>query len=176
MSYVPDVFGTNRRQVESLAALAGAGRDQLDATYLTLTANVVTAAIFTEAGLRAQIAATERVIELEREALSVLRRELELGAIAEGDVYAQEAALAQIETTLPPLNRQLHQTRDSLAALTGQLPADMKPCASNSTSCIAAALGNLPHQQRLELYGRAGGGDLLGQFGRPGRRCSCLRR
>lgn len=126
VSYVPDVFGTNRRQVESLAALAEAGRDQLDATYLTLTANVVTAAI-TEAGLRAQIAATERVIELEREALSVLRRELELGAIAEGDVYAQEAALAQIETTLPPLNRQLHQTRDSLAALTGRLPADMKP-------------------------------------------------
>lgn len=126
VSYVPDVFGANRRQVESLAALAESSGFQLDATYLTLTANVVTAAV-QEAGLRAQIAATERVIALEREALSVMRRELELGAIAEGDVYAQEAALAQLETTLPPLRRQLQTTRDLLAVLTGRLPADFKP-------------------------------------------------
>jgi NodT family efflux transporter outer membrane factor (OMF) lipoprotein len=126
VSYVPDIFGANRRQVESLAALAEASRYQLDATYLTLTANVVTAAI-QEAGLRAQIKATEQVIALEREALSVLRRELELGAIAEGDVFAQDAALAQLEGSLPPLNRQLQQTRDSLAVLTGHLPAEFKP-------------------------------------------------
>jgi NodT family efflux transporter outer membrane factor (OMF) lipoprotein len=126
VSYVPDVFGLNRRQVESLAALADVSRFQLDAAYLTLTANVVTTAI-QEAGLRAQIAATVRVIALEREALSVLKRELELGAIAEGDVFAQEAALAQLEATLPPLNRQLQTARDSLAALLGRLPADFKP-------------------------------------------------
>jgi NodT family efflux transporter outer membrane factor (OMF) lipoprotein len=126
VSYVPDVFGANHRQVESLAAVAEADRFQLDATYLTLTANVVTAAV-QEAGLRAQIAATERVIELERESLAVLRREWELGAVAEGDVYAQDAALAQLESTLPPLRRQWQWTRDSLAALTGHLPVDFKP-------------------------------------------------
>jgi NodT family efflux transporter outer membrane factor (OMF) lipoprotein len=126
VSYVPDVFGANRRQVESLAALAEASLFQLDATYLTLTANVVTTAI-QESGLRAQIAATERVVALEREALSVLRRELELGAVAEGDVFAQEAALAQLEATLPPLHRQLATARDALSALTGHLPADFKP-------------------------------------------------
>jgi NodT family efflux transporter outer membrane factor (OMF) lipoprotein len=125
VSYVPDVFGANRRQVESLAALAEANRFQLDATYLTLTANIVTTAI-QESGLRAQIAGTERVIALERDSLSVLRRELELGAIAEGDVFAQEAALAQLEATLPPLRRQLQMTHDSLAALTGHLPADFQ--------------------------------------------------
>ena len=125
VSYVPDVFGLNRRQVESLAATAEASRFQLDATYLTLTANVVAAAV-QEAGLRAQIAATEQVIALERESLAIMKRELELGAIAEADVYAQEAALAQLEATLPPLRRQLHQTRDQLAALTGHLPADFK--------------------------------------------------
>jgi NodT family efflux transporter outer membrane factor (OMF) lipoprotein len=126
VSYVPDVFGANRRQVESLAAIAEASRFQLDATYLTLTANVVAAAI-QEAGLRAQIAATERVVALEREGLSVLRRELELGAVAEGDVFAQDAALAQLEATLPPLHRQLQSSRDLLAVLTGHLPADFKP-------------------------------------------------
>lgn len=126
VNYVPDIFGLNRRQVESLAAQAEASRFQLNATYLTLTANVVTAAI-QEASLRAQLAATLSVISLERESLSVLRHELELGAIAEIDVYAQEAALAQLEASLPPLNRQLQQTHDQLADLTGHLPPDLKP-------------------------------------------------
>ena len=126
VSYVPDVFGSNRRAVESLAAQAEASRFQLDATYLTLTANVVTTAI-QEAGLRAQIAGTERVIVLERESLEVLRRELELGSIAEVDVYAQDAALAQLEGTLPPLRKQLHQAQDQLAMLTGHLAAEFKP-------------------------------------------------
>jgi NodT family efflux transporter outer membrane factor (OMF) lipoprotein len=126
VTYVPDVFGANRRAVESLSAQAEASRFQLDATYLTLTANVVTAAI-QDAGLRAQIDATTRMIALEREALLVLRRELELGAVAEADVYGQDAALAQLEATLPPLNRQLQQTRDLLAVLTGRLPADYEP-------------------------------------------------
>jgi NodT family efflux transporter outer membrane factor (OMF) lipoprotein len=126
ISYVPDIFGANRRAVESLEAQAEASRFQLDATYLTLAGNVVTTAI-QEAGLRAQIAATQRVIALERESLTVLRRQLELGAIAEVDVYAQDAALAQLEGTLPPLNKQRFQAQDQLAILTGHLPADFAP-------------------------------------------------
>jgi NodT family efflux transporter outer membrane factor (OMF) lipoprotein len=126
VSYVPDVFGANRRQLESLAAQAQVSRFQLDATYLTLTDNVVNAAI-QEAGFRRQISATEQVIALEKESLAVLKRELDLGAVAEVDVYAQEAALAQLEATLPPLRRQLQTTRDQLAVLTGHLPADFKP-------------------------------------------------
>jgi NodT family efflux transporter outer membrane factor (OMF) lipoprotein len=126
VSYAPDIFGANRRQVESLAAQAEAARYQLDATYLTLTANVVTAAI-QEAALREQIDATTKVITLERESLDVLKRELQLGAIAEVDVYAQEAALAQLEASLPALRRQLEQTHDQLAVLTGRFPSDFQP-------------------------------------------------
>ena len=126
ISYVPDVFGATRRAVEALSAQEEASRFQLDATYLTLTANVVTAAI-SEAGLQAQISGTERVIALGRESLSVLRRNLELGAVAEADVYAQEAVVAQVEAALPPLQKQLHQARDLLAVLSGRLPADCKP-------------------------------------------------
>ncbi|MDP9010256.1 MAG: efflux transporter outer membrane subunit [Pseudomonadota bacterium] len=125
VSYIPDIFGANRRQVESLAAQAEASRFQLDATYLTLTANVVTAAI-QEAGFAAQISATERVISLEGESLSILKHELDLGAIAEVDVYAQEAALAQLEASLPPLRRQLQTILDQLAVLTGHLPAQFQ--------------------------------------------------
>ena len=123
VSFVPDVFGANRRQVESLAAQAEASRWQLDATYLTLTANVVTAAV-QSAGLRAQLEATMRVVAEGGRALAVMRRELELGAIAEGDVDAQEAALANLEALLPPLRKALQQSDGALAALTGRLPAD----------------------------------------------------
>jgi NodT family efflux transporter outer membrane factor (OMF) lipoprotein len=123
VSYVPDLLGGNRRQVESLQAQADASRFEYDAAYITLAANVVSTAI-QEAGLRAQIEATQQVIALEGESLAVMRRELELGAIAEADVLAQEAAVAQVEATLPPLQKSLDQQHDMLAALTGQLPSE----------------------------------------------------
>jgi len=123
VSFVPDLFGANRRQVESLQAQADENRFEYDAAYITLVANVVNAAI-QAAGLRAQIEATQQVIALEREALGVMHGELELGAIAEADVLAQEAALAQIETTLPPLQKSLDQQSDMLATLTGLLPSE----------------------------------------------------
>ncbi len=121
VSFVPDVFGGNRRQVESLQALADFQRFQLEATYLTLTSNVVAAAI-QEASLRAQISATQSIIKIETEMLGQLRRQFELGYVAGLDVAAQEAALAQAQQTLPPLQKQLAQTRDQLVALAGRLP------------------------------------------------------
>jgi outer membrane protein TolC len=57
VSYNPDVFGGTRRQVESLVAQAEDQRFQLEATYLTLTSNLVTAAV-QEASLRGQVQAT----------------------------------------------------------------------------------------------------------------------
>jgi NodT family efflux transporter outer membrane factor (OMF) lipoprotein len=122
VSYTLDVWGGNRRQVESLQAQADALRFQLDATYLTLTSNVVAAAI-QEASLRAQLAATNTVIRIEGEQLELLRAQYALGAIAMADVVAQEATLAQAEATLPPLQKQLAQQRDLLSALAGRVPS-----------------------------------------------------
>ena len=76
----------------------------------------------TEASLRAQIAATEDIIAIEEEQLGVLRRQFELGGIARSDVIAQEATVAQTRASLPPLQSQLTQTRNLLAALVGHLP------------------------------------------------------
>ena len=121
VSYVPDVFGLNQRTVESLEAEAEAQRFQLEATYLTLTSNLAAAAI-EEASLRGQIAATEDIIAIERQLLDLFRRRLALGQIAEADVVAQEAALAQAEASLPPLRKQLAIERDLLTALTGRFP------------------------------------------------------
>src|ERR1700722_1908219 len=54
VSYTFDVWGLNRRTVESLQALADVQNFQVEAAYLTLTSNVAVAAI-TEASLRGQI-------------------------------------------------------------------------------------------------------------------------
>jgi NodT family efflux transporter outer membrane factor (OMF) lipoprotein len=123
VGFTPDVFGGNRREVESLSALAESQRFLLEATYLTLTSNVVAAAI-QEASLRAQIAATRDIVAIGTKSLELLRGQFELGYVARIDVAAQETALAQVEQTLPPLQKQLEQTRDLLAALAGRFPND----------------------------------------------------
>jgi NodT family efflux transporter outer membrane factor (OMF) lipoprotein len=123
VSYVPDVFGLNRRVVESLEAQAEAQRFQLEATYLTLTSNVVLAVV-QEASLRGQITATEEVIRVESEALEILERQLSLGQVAGADVAAQEAALAQVQASLSPLQKQLAQQRHLVTALVGRFPSN----------------------------------------------------
>jgi outer membrane protein TolC len=126
VSYTPDVFGGVRRNVESLQAQQDSQRFALEATYLTLTSNIALAAV-QEASLRGQIYATQELIRIARGVLDKLRLQRQLGQIADPDVLAQEAALAQIEQTLPPLERQLEQQRHLLSALTGGLPSQEPP-------------------------------------------------
>jgi NodT family efflux transporter outer membrane factor (OMF) lipoprotein len=121
VGYVPDVFGMRRRQVESAQAQEQMQQMQLRATYITLASNVVAAA-FQEASVRAQLAAVERVVAINRENLDIMRHQLTLGYLAEIDVAAQEAALAQAEQAVPPLRNQLEQTRDLIRALAGNTP------------------------------------------------------
>jgi NodT family efflux transporter outer membrane factor (OMF) lipoprotein len=126
VGYSPDVFGLNQRQTESLEALAEMQRYQLEAVYLTLTSNVVAAAV-QEASLRGQIAATKKIVSIETELLTLLRQQKDLGQISNADVLAQEAALAQAQETLPPLEKQLALQRDLLTALAGQFPQNQVP-------------------------------------------------
>jgi NodT family efflux transporter outer membrane factor (OMF) lipoprotein len=118
VSYSPDVFGGVRRTVESLQAQVDNQRFQLEATYLTLTSNIVLAAI-QEASLRGQITVTHKLIKIATGVLTTLQQQANIGVISESDVFTQEAALAQIEQTLPPLQQQLAQQRHLLTALTG---------------------------------------------------------
>jgi NodT family efflux transporter outer membrane factor (OMF) lipoprotein len=126
ISYTPDVFGANRRAVESLQAQEDSQRFTLEATYLTLISNLAGAAV-QEASLRGQIEATQTIIKIERDFLGVMQKQFKLGSIAEGDVVAQQAALAQVEQTLPPLQKQLLQQRDLIAALIGGFPNERLP-------------------------------------------------
>jgi NodT family efflux transporter outer membrane factor (OMF) lipoprotein len=121
VGFVPDVLGGNRRQVESLAAQAELERFALEATYITLASNVAAAAI-QAASLRTLVGATQRIIEADEKAVRILRDQFRLGFAMRMDVGAQEAALAEAMTSLPPLQKHLEQTRDLLCVLVGNLP------------------------------------------------------
>lgn len=123
LSYTPDVFGGNRRQLESLKAQEENLRFQMEAAYITLTTNVVAAAL-QEASLQAQIKATQAYIETSNRAMAILRDQQRAGLAMRLDVAQQEGALAQAEALLPPLHKQLEQNHDLIRALLGGLPSD----------------------------------------------------
>jgi NodT family efflux transporter outer membrane factor (OMF) lipoprotein len=77
-----------------------------------------------EASLRGQIAATERLLQLQRQLTEIVQHQRVLGTASDLDVLAQQSAEAQIAQTLPPLQKQLGQSRDALTALLGRLPSD----------------------------------------------------
>ena len=126
ISYAPDVFGLTRRQVESLKAAEDAQYFQMEAAYLTLASNIVAAAV-QEASLRAQIAAQQRIVDINNQLVDNLRKQFQFGAVTGLDVAAAVTALAQAEQALPNLQKQLAVQRDLLAALAGKLPSEGIP-------------------------------------------------
>ncbi|MGD0192213.1 MAG: efflux transporter outer membrane subunit [Rhizomicrobium sp.] len=122
LSYAPDVFGGTRRAVEAAKAGEGVSRFQLEATYVTLSSNVVVTAI-QEASLRDQVAATQRLLDLEHSLTETVQRQHAIGTASELDILAQQTAESQTAQLLPPLQKQLGQARDALTALLGRLPS-----------------------------------------------------
>lgn len=123
ISYAPDLFGLNRRTHESLEAQEQATRFQMIAAWTTLTANVVVSAV-EEASLRQQVQATRQLIHLEKKSLGILRLRFEKGDASKLDVAAQQSQLAQTETDLPALVKQLAAARHALAVLVGAFPSE----------------------------------------------------
>ena len=118
MAYTPDVWGKIRRTVEALEAQEDVARYQLEAAYLAMTSNVALTAI-TEASLRSQYEAIERIIAIEHEALEMMRTQFKVGWASEADVLAQESLYAQAKQLLPPIQKQIAFARNLLTALGG---------------------------------------------------------
>ena len=123
LSYSPDVFGGLRRTLEAAGAQVDTARYQLIATDVTLSSNVVVTAI-QEAALRGQLATTERLLALQHQITDTARQQRSLGTTSDVDLLPQVAAEAQTAASLPPLQKQLGQTRDALTALLGRLPSE----------------------------------------------------
>jgi NodT family efflux transporter outer membrane factor (OMF) lipoprotein len=125
VSYTLDLFGGGSRQREVYQAQVDYQRYIFEATYLTLTANIVTTAI-QEASLREQINSTQDILATQQKQLDVLKKQLELGAVPKTVVLSQETELAMTKAGLPLLEKQLDLTRNALFVLIGQFPGDGK--------------------------------------------------
>ena len=92
-----------------------------------------------------QIDATRQLIELNSNTLKILQYQLAKGYANRLDVAAQEAQLAQVTATLPPLLKQIAQLRDLLAVLVGRFP-DQAPTEDFDLSSL-----QLPQELPLSL-------------------------
>lgn len=122
--WAPDFWGATRRAVEAAEAQEQGTRFQYEAAYITLSANVVVTVI-EEASLRAQITANRRLLAIAHELTEKLEHQRSIGTASELDLLAQRSLEAQMAQALPPLEKQLAQTRDALAALLGVTPAEL---------------------------------------------------
>ena len=121
VSYVPDVFGLNRRTVESLKAQEQGVRFQMIAIYNTLTANVVVTAI-QAAAVRKQIEATRQLLDIDKNMLGILQYQYDKGYASGLDLAAQKSQAAELAASLPPLLKQRAQLQNQLAVLAGRYP------------------------------------------------------
>ncbi len=126
VNYTLDVFGGERRAVEGLRAQADFQHYTVLATYLTLTGNVVNAAI-AQAGYRAEIKATEEMVRLLKDQVKITEAQAKAGTVPYSNVLSIRSQLAATEATLPPLQQNLTQTEHLLATLAGRFPAEWTP-------------------------------------------------
>ena len=148
VAYAPDVFGLNRRTVESAKAQEDQARYELYAAHLTLTTNIANAFI-QDAALQGQIDATRDLIDIDTKSVETLKYQFAKGYASKLDLAAQESALAQQVAALPGLVKQEQQQRDLLAVLVGRYP-EMSPEASYELTNLTLP-GDLPLSLPSEL-------------------------
>ena len=123
VSYALDVFGGERRVVEALHAQVDVQRATEQATYLTLIANIVNTVI-AGAAYRAEIEATQQLIELQRQQVRLTEVQWHAGTVPYANLLLLQTQLASNEATVAQYQQRLAQSEDLLATLTGHLPAE----------------------------------------------------
>ena len=122
-SYSPDLFGLQAANVASSRAQEDAARWQLEASRLTLEGAVLDALTAEKAALQ-QERLTAQLVALDTDMLAIVRARQALGDVADAAVWAQAQQLHDRQAQLASARLQSAQSRDLLASLLGQAPAD----------------------------------------------------
>ncbi len=126
VSYALDMFGGERRAVESLQAQTDFQRYAVIGTYLTLTGNIVNT-IIARAAYSEEIKATEEIIGVLSEQTGITETQAQAGTVPYVNALSLRSQLSAFEATLPPLRQKLDQSTHLLATLAGRLPAEWSP-------------------------------------------------
>ena len=122
VTYTLDLFGANQFTIASAKAQALFQNYQWRAAELSLTGNVITAAI-RYAQLSEQIKETQEILSAQEKQLLIMQKQLQLGAINKASVLAQSSVVAQTKSSLPSLQKSLEQVQHQIAILCGDFPA-----------------------------------------------------
>jgi len=123
VGYALDVFGGERRAVESLRAQVDVQHYTVIGTYLALSGNIVNTVI-AQAAYQEQITATEEIISFQRDQIKITDAQARAGLVPYANLLSLQSQLAALEATLPPLRQKLSQTEHLLASLVGRTPAE----------------------------------------------------
>jgi NodT family efflux transporter outer membrane factor (OMF) lipoprotein len=123
VSYTFDFAGGTGQAIERELALAEFQAHQLGAARLAVSGNVVLRAIEI-ASLETQLAATEELLQRDRETLRLVQTAYAVGSVSRLDVTSAESQLAADLTLVPPLRESLGQARNALALVLGETPSE----------------------------------------------------
>jgi NodT family efflux transporter outer membrane factor (OMF) lipoprotein len=121
VGYKVDLFGGSRRQVENAKALAEYQQFQLEATYLSLTTNVVSAAI-RESAQREQLEATQTILQSQQNLAKLINQQFAIGTVSKIDTSSQNTLVANSQSQLYSFDKNLSVTRNMLIAYIGSYP------------------------------------------------------
>ena len=121
VSYNLDLFGSKRRQVESLRATTESKARELDAAYLTLTGKVVAQALAI-ADANVQIQALSEIADTDQADLDMIRKAQDAGGASASDIALAETTLAQDKALVPVQRQRLAVARHAMAVLVGKTP------------------------------------------------------
>ena len=144
VSYALDLWGGNRRLVESLGAQHDFAEAEERAAFLSLEANIVDTVI-ARAAYRAEIEATESLVASEREQVRLAEIQARAGTTAYSAVLTLKSQLAATEAALPALAQKASQAEDLLATLAGRAPGE------GATGPIALSALTLPSDLPVSL-------------------------
>lgn len=125
ITYNLNAFGNLTRQQESLMGQVEKKHFELEAAYVTLSSNIVNAVI-QGAALRAQYAYIKKLVKAQSEIVYIFKKRYELGDIPRSDLLVQESELAQTQSDLPILKKQIQLQRHIIQSLLGRYPSDQR--------------------------------------------------
>src|ERR1700722_10086108 len=123
VTYAFDFAGGVRRTIEQQRALSDYQRHELDAAALRVSGNVALQAV-AAATARAQLDNLEDLLADDRSDLKLVQDSFTEGQATRVDVLNAQSQLANDQTLLPPLRRDLSVATHALALLAGSTPAE----------------------------------------------------
>ncbi len=124
VGFVPDIFGGNRRAVESLKGIENNAKYQLAALQITVVTTVIQT-VSQETTLREELRLAIAAEQSASKQLEHLRRMTAIGYNSGVDLASQESAYAAVSSQLPVLRKLHDQSIDMLNVLCGEFPSAM---------------------------------------------------